>query len=122
MVQRVVVLFIAALFIAGCAAAPKSYETGAIVTPADQPHIYTVDFSISRIEGDTIVLLSAPRLSVRAGEEGKIVVRDQSGRNSFTCSAHVFETNDGYEAVTKVAVTSDGREELRNTQTVCVKR
>ena len=123
--QKTAAVLVAALIcaiVAGCAAAPRSYRTSAAVAPSGEPHIYTVDFSISHVgeDGETRVL-SSPRISVKAGQEGQIMICDEDGRNGYSCTALVTEREDGIEAVTRITVKEEGEEELCNSQSMIVK-
>ena len=115
-----IAIALAAIMGTGCATTERSYQTSATVTPAGQPHQYTVEFRITEVGREKV--LNAPRVTVNAGQEGQIRVCDEKEDNGVFCTALVTETESGLEALTTVTVKADGKETLSSSQTTIIKK
>jgi len=117
------IMAVAGLVLGACVTAQAGYRTETVVTPGADAHQYVVQFKIMDVakDGKTDVL-SAPKLVVKAGEEGKITVADEKEQDGVFCTALVKEIEGGIEAVTTVVVKAKGAEKLNTTQTVTLKK
>ena len=117
------IMAVAGLVLGACVTVQAGYQTEAVVTPGTDAHQYVVQFKIIDVakDGKTDVL-SAPKLVVKAGEEGKITVADEKEQDGVFCTALVKEIEGGIEAVTTVVVKAKGAEKLSTTQTVTLKK
>ncbi len=118
-----VMVAVAAFFLGVCLTAQAGYRTEAVVTPGTEAHQYVVQFKIMDVakDGKTEVL-SAPKLVVEAGAEGKITGADEKEQDGGFCTALVKEIEGGLEAVTAVVVKAKGKEKLSTAQTVTLKK
>ncbi len=112
---------LAAVMVAGCATTQKSYQTTTAVSPAGQPQQYMVEFKIRETgEDGKQNVLSAPRVTVKAGQEGQIKVCGEKEENGVFCTALVKETANGVEVHTTVTVKEDGTKVLNTLQKTVV--
>jgi hypothetical protein len=105
---------------AGCATTQQSYTTDVTVWRSDTPQQYVVEFKVSKTplqgtKGETD-LLSAPKMTVKAGQEAEIKVCDEKEDNGVFCKALVKEDGAGVNASTRVVVKAGGRETLNSAQ------
>jgi len=116
-------LAVAGLILGACMTAQAGYRTETTVTPGADAHQYVVQIKIMDVakDGKTDVL-SAPKLTVKAGEEGKMSVGDEKEQNGVFCTALVKEIDGGIEAVTTVVVKEKGTEKLSTAQSVTLKK
>ena len=121
--RTIIGLVVAGAICAGCGAPRRLYRTEATVAPAPTAHHYTVEFRIAELGRDgKAVVLSAPRLTVKAGQDGQIKVCDAREWNGIFCSARVDESDAAVQATTTVVVRSRGKATVNNAQTITVKR
>lgn len=118
-----VVLAVAGLVVCACMTAQAGYRTETTVAPGAGAHQYVVQTKIIEVakDGKTEVL-SAPELTVKAGEEGTITVADEKKQDGVFCTALVKEIEGGLEVVTTVVVKEKGTEKLSTAQTVTLKK
>ena len=121
MKKTIIAMAMGVLICSGCTSTQKSYQTSATVTQTKQAHQYTVEFKIKDIEGKTENIVSAPKLIIKAGEKGEVRLCDEGGNNGVFCTALVTENENWIEAITKVTIKSEGKEDLSNTQTIIIK-
>lgn len=111
------------LVLGACVTAQAGYRTEAVVTPATEAHQYVVQFKIMDVAKDGMTdVLSAPKLVVKVGEEGKINVSDEKEQDGLFCTALVKEIEGGIVAITTVVVKAKGAEKLSTCQTVTLKK
>jgi len=67
-------------------------------------------------------MLSTPKITVPAGEEGQIKVGDEKEENGVFCTVLVEEKANGLETLTTVIVKEDGRTMLNTSQKTLVNR
>ena len=106
-----------------CMTAQASYRTETTVTPGAQADEYVVHIKImdSAKQGNEAVL-SAPKLHVKTGEEGKCTVSDLNEQNGLFCTAIVNEIEGGIEAVTSVVMKHNGEPKHSEAQSVRLKK
>jgi Flp pilus assembly secretin CpaC len=111
------------LVLGACVTAQAGYRTETTVEAGEEAHQYVVQIKIIDVarDGKTDVL-SVPKLTLKAGEEGKITVGDENGYNGVFCTARVKEIEGGVEAVTTVVVKEKGAEKLNTAQSVTLKK
>jgi type II secretory pathway component GspD/PulD (secretin) len=115
-------IVLAAIMVAGCATTQKSYQTTTTVSPAG-PQQYTVGMTIQATgEDGKQDVLSTPKITVPAGEEGRITVGDEKEENGVFCTVLVEEKANGLETLTTVIVKEDGRTMLNTSQKTLVNR
>jgi len=116
-------LAVVGFVLGACVTAQAGYRTETSVAPATEAQQYVVQIKIIEVaeDGETDVL-TAPKLTVKAGEEGKVVLGDEPEENGVFCTALVTEIEDGIEVVTTITVKEEGKEELSTAQTVTVKK
>jgi hypothetical protein len=121
--MKKVMMAVAVLILGACMTAEAGYRTETTVAPGTEAHQYVVHFKITDVakDGKTDVL-STPKVTVKAGQEGKITVADEKEQNGVFCTAHVKESEGGIEAVTTVVVKEKGIEKLNTTQSVTLKK
>jgi len=107
---------------AGCATTQPSYTTDVTVRRADTPQEYVVEFKVSKTQlqetkGET-ELLSAPKMTVKVGQEAEMKVCDEKEENGVFCKALVKEDGAGVNAATRVVVKVAGREALNSAQSM----
>ena len=113
---------LAAAMVAGCATTQKSYQTRITVAPAGQQR-YTVGMTIqATAENGEQDVLSTPKITVPAGEEGRIKVGDEKEENGVFCTVLVEEKANGLETRTTVIVKEDGKTMLNTSQTTLVEK
>ncbi len=114
---------VAGLILGACMTAQAGYRTETTVEPGAEAHQYVVQTKLIEVskDGKTDVL-SAPKLTVKAGEEAKINVGDEKERSGVFCTALVKEIEGGIEAVTTVVVKEKGTEKLSTAQSVTLKK
>ncbi len=113
---------LAAIMVAGCATTQTSYRTTTTVSPAG-PKQYTVCMTIqATAEDGQQDMLSTPKITVPAGEEGQIKVGDEKEENGVFCTVLVEEKANGLETLTTVIVKEDGRTMLNTSQKTLVNR
>ncbi len=114
---------VAGLILGACITAQAGYRTETTVAPGAEAHQYVVQIKVIHVAKDgKTALLSAPRLAVKAGEEGKINVGDEKEQNCVFCTAIVKEIAGGIEAVTAVVVKEKGQEKLSTAQSVTLRK
>jgi hypothetical protein len=120
---------LAGLLLAGCSsvqtASPvpgQAYRTEVAISPAEEAHQYVVEFKISHVSEKGPVILSMPRLKVKAGEEGTVKVGDSMDRDTLYCTALITENTGSIQAATRVIVKSQGKETSHTTHTITVKK
>ena len=112
-----------ALVFTGCAAAPKGYRTDVTISPAKEIGQYTVEFKIAETEPDgSTHVVSAPKLTVLAGQQAKITVRDETNKSGLFCKALVKEADGSVETVTSVLVKENGRDVWSSAQTTTIRK
>ena len=121
--KKIMMVAVAGLILGACVSAQAGYRTEVTVTPETDVHQYVVQFKIidATKDGKTDVM-SAPKLVVKAGEEGKITVADEKEQSGVFCTALVKETEGGIVAVTTVMVKENDTEKLNTTQSMTVKK
>jgi type II secretory pathway component GspD/PulD (secretin) len=121
--MKKLMMAVAGLALGACMTAEAGYRTETTVAPGAEAHQYVVQVKIIDVakDGKTDVL-STPKVTVKAGEEGKITVGDEKEQNGVFCTALVKETEGGIEAVTTVVVKEKGTEKLNTTQSVTLKK
>jgi len=88
--------------------------------PRSGPSVYTVVFRISEVEEDgSTSILSAPRVTLLAGQDGEIIVGEGS-EEEISCKALVKENEGSTEAVTTVTVKEKGKRRWALTQSMSV--
>jgi hypothetical protein len=112
------------LFLGVCVSAQAGYRTEVKVTPSAEPHHFVVEFKIIQAEkGGKTDVLSAPKMVVKAGEEGQVkIVGDEKEQTGVFCTALVKETNGGIETTTSVTVKEKGSEKLNHSQTTAMSK
>jgi hypothetical protein len=106
-----------------CISAQAAYRTEVKVTPSTEPHLFVVEFKIVDVAKDgKMTVLSAPKMAVKADQEGKINVVNEKEESGVFCTALVKETDDSVEVTTTVIVKDKGLEKLNNAQIVTLKR
>ena len=114
---------VAGLVLGACMTAQAGYRTETTVAPGTEAHQYVVQIKITDVAQDgKMDVLGAPKLTVKAGEEGKITVADEKEQSGIFCTALVKEAEGGTEAVTTVVVKEKGKEKLNTSQSVTVKK
>ena len=114
---------VAGLVLGACMTAQAGYRTETTVVPGTEAHQYVVQIKIIDVAKDgKMDVLSAPKVTVKAGEEGKINVGDEKEQNGIFCTALVKEVEGGIEAVTAVVVKEKGTEKLSTAQSVTLKK
>ena len=113
----------AGLVLGACMTAQAGYRTETTVASGTEAHQYVVKIIIIDVakDGKTDVV-SAPMVTVKAGEEGKITVGDEKEQNGVFCTALVKEIEGGIEAVTTSVVKEKGVEKLSTAQSVTLKK
>jgi hypothetical protein len=121
--MKKVMMAVAGLALGACMTAQAGYRTETTVVPGTEAHQYVVQIKIIDVakDGKTDVL-SAPKVTVKADEEGKITVGDEKEQNGVFCTALVKEIEGGIEAVTTVVVKEKGTEKLSTAQSVTLKK
>ena len=121
--KKIMMVAVAGLILGACGSAQAGYRTEITVAPGTDVHQYVVQFKIidATKDGKTDVM-SAPKLVVKAGEEGKITVADEKEQSGVFCTALVKETEGGIVAVTTVMVKENDTEKLNTTQSMTVKK
>ena len=106
-----------------CMTVQAGYRTETTVVPGTEAHQYVVQIKIIDVAKDgKIDVLSAPQLTVKVGEEGKITVADEKEQDGIFCTALVKEIEGGIEAVITVVVKEEGTEKLSTAQSVTLKK
>jgi hypothetical protein len=121
--RRMGIRTVAALWLSAGLSAQAAYRTETVVKPGQAPHQYLVEIKVTDVQRDGRTdVLTAPKLVVKAGEEGRIVVGDAKGENGVFCTALVRETAVGLEALTTIVVKEKGAEKLNTAQTILLKQ
>jgi hypothetical protein len=120
MQKAIVGLALLGVMCAGCATTQPSYTTDITVRRSDTPQQYVVEFKVSKTQlqgtkGATD-LLSAPKMTVKAGQEGEIKVCDDNENNGVFCKALIKEDAAGVNAATRIVVKVAGMETLNSAQ------
>ena len=114
---------VAALALGACLTAQAGYRTETTVAPGTEAHQYVVKIKIIDVVKDgKMDVVSAPTVTVKAGEEGKIIVGDEKEQSGVFCTVLVKEIEGGIEAVTTVVVREKGTEKLSTAQSVTLKK
>lgn len=117
--MKTAIVAVICLVLGVCVSADAGYQTEATVTPGPGAHQYLVKFEIMHVGADGKTdMLSAPKLLVAAGEEGKAVVGTQT--DNVACSALVAETDTGVVVTTTVTVKEKGTIALSTSQKVTI--
>jgi hypothetical protein len=121
--MKKVMMAVAGVILGACMTSQAGYRTETAVAPGAEAHQYVVQIKIIGVakDGKTDVL-SAPIITVKAGEEGKITVGDEKEQNGVFCTVLVKELEGGIEAVTTVVVKEKGTEKLSTAQIVTLKK
>ncbi len=115
--MRTAIVAVIGLVLGICVSADAGYRTEATVTPGPGGHQYLVKFEIMDVGADGKTdMLSAPRLLVEAGEEGKAAFGTLT--DNVSCSALVAETDTGVEVTTAVTVKEKGTVTLSTSQKI----
>jgi hypothetical protein len=94
-----------------------------VLSPAKAAHQYDVVLMVPKIPGSEANLLPAQKMTVTAGQEGKVEMLDKDGRNGTVYKALVTESNNApSEIITSVVVLENGKEALSSKQTIRLKR
>jgi len=116
-----VMMAVVGLAFGACLSAQAGYRTETTVVPVPAAHQYVVQFKIIEVAKDGKKdVLGAPKLTVKAGEEGRITVgKEQDG---ISCTALIKEIEGGIEAVTAVIVNEKGTEKFNTAQSVTLRK
>ena len=107
--------------IAGCTTAEKSNQISTTVESIGSDQ-YNVGFKISHVgEDGNPVVLTTPRLILKAGQKGEVSVHDEEN-NDIICTAFVTKTEHGLEALTTVTITKENKETQNTTVTEITRR
>ena len=68
------------------------------------------------------MILSMPKLKVKAGEEGTVKIGDSVDRDTLYCTALITEKVGSIQAATRVIVKSQGKETSNTAHTITVKK
>jgi len=121
MTMKTAIVAVIGLVLGICASADAGYQTEATVTPGPGVHQYLVKFEIMDVGADGKTdILSAPKLLVAAGEEGKAAFGTLT--DNVACSALVSETDTGVEVTTTVTVKEKGTITLSTSQKVTIEK
>ncbi len=90
--------------------------------PAEEPHQNIVELKISHVGEKGPVVLSMPKLKVKAGEEGTVKVGDSMDRDTLYCPALITENIGSIQAATRAIVKSQGKETSNTAHTITVKK
>ena len=116
-------MMLAGLILGACLTAEAGYKTETTVTPGTKANEYVVQITISTVAKDgTAEVLSTPKITVKAGQEGKLTVADEKEQDGVFCTALVKEVNGSLQADTTVVVKEKGAEKLNTTQSVTLKK
>ncbi|MEI6210143.1 MAG: hypothetical protein WCR06_00825 [bacterium] len=122
MKKRMIVLALAGIVCGGCATTQQSYRTEVTVRCADAPQQYIVEFKViqARTHGQKSEtdFLSAPTITIKAGEEEEIKVCDEGEHNGVFCKALIKNEGGTINAATTVIVKTRDREALNTSQNV----
>lgn len=119
--QRIVRALMAAGICGTCVAGQPSYKTEVKISPAATVHEYIVEFKITSTGKDGKPdVVGAPRITVNAGQEGRIKICDREERDGVFCIALVNENEGSVDALTSVIVKARGQETLNCAQNVVV--
>ena len=111
------------LILCACMTVQAEYRTETTVVPGAEAHQYVVQIKVSEVAKDGKTdILSAPKVALKAGKEGKITVGDEKEQNGVFCTALVKEIEGGIEAVTTIVVREKGIEKLNTAQSVTLKK
>lgn len=113
-----------AVLLTGCAAPPtKSFRTDVTISPAKEVGQYVVEFKIAETEPDgSVHVVSAPKVTVLAGQQAKISIQDETSKSGVFCKALITEADNSVETVTSVRVKQDGRDVWSSTQKTTIRR
>ena len=114
---------LAVMVCAGCVTTQSAFLTDVKITsePGPRPNRYTVEFRITEVEEDgSTNLLSALRITVLAGQEGKIIVNEGSEQQEISCTALIKENDGSTDVDTSVTVKKKGKPRWSLTQSMSV--
>ena len=121
--KRTITAAVLGLVLGACVSAQAGYRTEVKVTPSTEPHQFVVEFKIIQADKDGKTdVLSAPKLVVKSGEEGRAIIADEKEESGVFCTALVKETDAGVEATTTVTVKEKGTEKLSSAQSITMKK
>ena len=112
-----------ALICTGCAAPQKVYRTDVTISPAKEIGQYMVEFKIAETQPDgSSHVVSAPKVTVPAGQEAAITVSDDGEKSGVFCKALVKEADGSVETVTSVLVKEQGRDVWSSAQKTTIRK
>lgn len=108
---------------AACITAEAAYRTETVIVPNAEAHHYTAQITIIDVSKDGKKdVLSAPKVIVKAGEEGTVTIGDEKKQNGIFCTVLVTEIAEQIEAKTTILVKEKGEEKLSSEQRVTIKK
>ena len=82
-----------------------------------------VEFKIAETQPDgSSHVVSAPKVTVQAGQEAKISVSDDKDKSGVFCKAMVKEADGSVETVTSVLVKEEGRDVWSSVQKTTIRK
>lgn len=106
-------------FVCGvCASAQAGYRTEVKVLPHQTPNVFLVEFRI--IDAKDGKILSSPKLTLKAGAEGRVEICDKD--NGMICTAIIKEKEGEIETTTTVIIKEKGIEKLNHTHVTTIKK
>jgi len=117
--QKVVLLILVTILIAGCQTNPVKYEVETVVRPrlmADdrgRPQQYTVDFTVTETRPDGESIVTRPQILTAVGKQAEISTEKSYPNQppeSISCTALVEHQKDGSRVDTSVSIVKKGKE------------
>jgi len=117
--QKVALLFLAIMAMAGCQTNPVKYEVETVVRPRlmvddrGRPQQYTVDFTVTETRPDGESIVTRPQILTAVGKQARISTEKSYPNQppeSISCTALVEHEKDGSRVNTSVSIIKKGKE------------